>query len=125
MANKINELNGSALSGATPTNVSRPSGSAPASSTGTPAAPAAQEGAGGEVHITDTATWLATLETGLREAPAVDTARVAVLRAAIEQNGYTVQPEHVATQLLQMEQALAHLQGKAIVVAPGGVDEKA
>jgi negative regulator of flagellin synthesis FlgM len=63
----------------------------------------------GEVHITDTASQLASLEQSLRDAPAVDAKRVAELRSAIEQGHYTINPEHVATQLMQMEQALAAL----------------
>ena len=44
--------------------------------------------------------------------PAVDSAKVAQLQSAIEQGTYTVNPEHVATQLMQMERALAGLSGK-------------
>jgi negative regulator of flagellin synthesis FlgM len=62
-----------------------------------------------EVHITDTATQLVALEQTLRDSPAVDPLRVAQLSSAIEQGSYSVQPEHVATQLLQMEQALGGL----------------
>jgi negative regulator of flagellin synthesis FlgM len=66
----------------------------------------------GEVHITDTATRLAAVEQTLRDSPAVDSARVALLRSAIEQGNYTVRPEHAATQLMQMEHALAGLTEK-------------
>ena len=91
MSNKINELNGGGP-GASPLGASQTA--APVTPSG--AAPAQTAGAGGDVHITDTATWLATLEPALREAPAVDVARVAGVRAAIETGRYTVQPEHVA-----------------------------
>jgi negative regulator of flagellin synthesis FlgM len=65
----------------------------------------------GEVHITDTASQLASLEQSLRDSPAVDSARVSQLQSAIEQGTYQVNPEHVATQLMQMERALARLPG--------------
>ena len=45
----------------------------------------------------------------LRSQPAVDEARVSLLRSAIEQGRYTVQPQHVADQLMQLEQALGPL----------------
>jgi negative regulator of flagellin synthesis FlgM len=73
---------------------------------------AAPAPATGDVHITDTASQLASLEQALREAPAVDSAKVARLQSAIEQGTYQVNPEHVATQLLQMERALAGLDKK-------------
>jgi negative regulator of flagellin synthesis FlgM len=72
---------------------------------------AAPPPAKGDVHITDTASQLASLEQSLREAPAVDPARVAQLQSAIEQGRYTVNPDHVAAQLMQMERALAGLTG--------------
>jgi negative regulator of flagellin synthesis FlgM len=73
---------------------------------------AAPPPAKGDVTITDTASQLAALEQSLRDAPAVDQARVAQLQSAIEQGRYTVNPEQVATQLMQMERALAGLSGK-------------
>lgn len=63
----------------------------------------------GEVHITDSASQLATLEQTLRSLPAVDQARVAQVRTAIEQGAYTVQPQQVADQLLQLEHSLSQL----------------
>jgi negative regulator of flagellin synthesis FlgM len=98
---KINDLTTSVTTG-------RASGTVAPSrdvSSGSVAAPAAVP-ASGEVHITDTATHLATLEQSLRDSPAVDSARVEVLRNAIEKGQYTIQPEHIATQLMQMEHAL-------------------
>jgi negative regulator of flagellin synthesis FlgM len=73
---------------------------------------AAPSPAQGDVTITDTASQLASLEHSLREAPAVDQARVAQLQSAIEQGRYTVNADQVATQLIQMERALADLTGK-------------
>ena len=67
----------------------------------------------GDVHITDTATHLAALEQAVRNLPPVDPVRVAELRSAIEQGRYTVKPAHIASQLLQLEQALAAAAGGA------------
>lgn len=63
----------------------------------------------GDVHITDSASQLATLEHTLRSLPAVDEARVAQFRTAIEQGTYTVQPQQVADQLMQLERSLSQL----------------
>jgi len=102
VSNKINDLTTNVTAG-------RPSAVVPvrdAVSGGGNAAPAP---ATGEVHITDTASQLASLEQSLRDSPAVDSARVAQLQSAIEQGTYQVNSEHVATQLMQMERALAAL----------------
>lgn len=122
MSNKINELNGGGP-GASPLGASQTA--APVTPSG--AAPAQTAGAGGDVHITDTATWLATLEPALREAPAVDVARVAGVRAAIETGRYTVQPEHVAAQLILIERALGQLRGSSqpdTAVATGSPEKR-
>jgi negative regulator of flagellin synthesis FlgM len=63
------------------------------------------------VHITDSANQLASLEQALRNLPAVDSARVSQLQTAIEQGTYTVQPQHIADQLMQLEQSLGELPG--------------
>jgi negative regulator of flagellin synthesis FlgM len=91
----------------------------------TTAAGSASSG-GGNVSITDAATRLSSLEKALREAPAIDEARVAQLRSAIEQGTYTVQPEKVATGLLQMEHALRPLaSGPGSPGAPGDASPSA
>lgn len=102
MSNKINDLTTNVTAG-------RPSAVTPVRDAVTGGGNAAPPSAPGEVHITDTASQLASLEQSLRDAPAVDSARVAQLRSAIEQGRYTVDSEHVATQLMQMERALAGL----------------
>lgn len=61
------------------------------------------------VHITSRASQLAALEQALRELPAVDEARVAQIRSAIESGRYVISPEHIASQLVQLEQALGKL----------------
>ena len=105
MSNKINNLTTSV----TPDRASAVVPARDVVSGGGNAAPAP---AAGEVHITDTASQLASLEQSLRESPAVDSAKVAQLQSAIEQGRYSVNAEHVATQLMQMERALAALDKK-------------
>jgi len=107
VSNKINDLTTNVTAG-------RPSAVVPTRDVVTGGGSAAPAPAPGEVHITDTASQLASLEQSLRDAPAVDQARVAQLQSAIEQGRYTVNPEHIATQLMAMERALAGLgkQGK-------------
>ena len=102
MSNKINDLTTNVTPGRTAAVV-------PTRDVVTGGGNAAPAPASGEVHITDTAAQLASLEQSLRDVPAVDSARVAQLQSAIEQGRYTVNSEHVATQLMQMERALAGL----------------
>lgn len=66
------------------------------------------EGADG-VRITGTASQMAALEQALREQPAVDEARVAEVRSALEQGRYTIRPDRIADQLLELERALEKL----------------
>ena len=46
-------------------------------------------------------------------APAIDEARVAAVRLALEQGTYTVSAERIADQLLQLDQVLAPLYGES------------
>jgi len=78
--------------------------------TGGSSAAAESSSGTGDVHITDSASQLASLEQAVRNLPAVDPARVAQFQTAIEQGTYTVQPQQVADQLMQFEQSLKHLQ---------------
>ena len=102
MSNNINALTTNDTAG-------RPSAVVPTRAVVTGGGDAAPAPAPGEVHITDTASQLASLEQSLRDAPAVDSARVAQLQSAIEQGRYTVDADNVASQLMQMERALAGL----------------
>lgn len=63
----------------------------------------------GDVQITGTARTLASLEQALRELPALNESRIARLRSAIEQGTYTIRPDHIADQLMQLEQVLGQL----------------
>jgi negative regulator of flagellin synthesis FlgM len=63
---------------------------------------------GSNVEITGTARQLVSLEKAVRDLPAVNDARVAQISSAIEQGTYSVDAKHIASQLIQMEKALAH-----------------
>jgi negative regulator of flagellin synthesis FlgM len=65
-----------------------------------------------DVHITGTARQLVELEQMVKDMPAVDEAKVAAISAAIEQGTYKVSADKVADNLMQIEQALAPLNGK-------------
>lgn len=105
MSNKINDLTTSVTPG-------RTSAVTPARDAATAGSNAAPTGDSGQVQISDTAAKLASVEQALRDSPAVNAARVAQLRSAIEQGTYTVNSDNVASQLIQMERALARLGGK-------------
>jgi negative regulator of flagellin synthesis FlgM len=65
------------------------------------------------VQITGAARRLADLEQKVRDLPAMNEARVSQLRSAIEQGTYTVRPQHIADQLMSLEQALGQLPDSA------------
>jgi negative regulator of flagellin synthesis FlgM len=61
------------------------------------------------VQITGAARQLATLEQAVRDAPEVNSARVAQISTAIAQGTYTINSQHIADQLVQSDKELAHL----------------
>lgn len=71
------------------------------------ASPAKAAVSSSPVLITDQARQLAALESALNEVPAVNEARVAAIRLAIEQGQYQVSPERIADKLLRMERELS------------------
>ena len=106
MTNKISGLS----SDLAPIGAGRPTEKAHDATTGSSSPEAdVSSAAAGDVHITDSASQLATLEQTLRSLPAVDEARVAQFRTAIEQGTYTVQPQQVADQLMRLERSLSRL----------------
>jgi negative regulator of flagellin synthesis FlgM len=72
-------------------------------------ATSASSGGSGSIHITDAASQLASLEQAARDLPAVDDTRVAAIQSAIEQGTYTVSPDGIADNLMQMERSLGQL----------------
>jgi flagellar biosynthesis anti-sigma factor FlgM len=115
VANKINDLSSSVTAGGSPAAVTRTRGT-PSGGTNVAAA-----GGAGEVHITDTATHLASIEQALRDTPAVDPVRVAALRTAIEQGTYTLRPAHIAERFLHLEHALGALTQEPAASGAGDV----
>ena len=109
MPNKISGLSGSPTASVGPGGPTAKTRDAVAGGSSSASTPASSSPASGDLHITDSATQLASLEQTVRSLPAVDAARVAQLRTAIEQGSYTVQPQHIADQLMQLEQELGHL----------------
>jgi negative regulator of flagellin synthesis FlgM len=69
-------------------------------------APKTSIGGADTVSITGSARQLAALEQALKEQPAVDEARVARLRAAIESGSYQVDASRIADKLLRLEEQL-------------------
>ena len=61
------------------------------------------------VQITGAARQLATLEQAVRDAPDVNTARVAQISSALEQGTYKVDSQQIADRLLQSDKELANL----------------
>ena len=74
---------------------------------GTSASKSAEAGkAATPVRVSEQARQLAALERAVHDVPVVNEARVAAVRAAIEEGRYEVAPERVADKLLRMEQDL-------------------
>jgi negative regulator of flagellin synthesis FlgM len=93
-------------SNTTPVEAGRPLQRVPDATTSAHNAPSS---AGEDVHITDAAAQLATLEKAVSVLPAVDDTRVHAIRNAIEEGNYAISPERVADGLVGMEHALAPL----------------
>jgi negative regulator of flagellin synthesis FlgM len=66
-------------------------------------------GADENVQITGAARQLASLEQAVRDAPDVNTVRVAQISSALEQGTYKVDSQQIADRLVQSDQELANL----------------
>ncbi len=62
-----------------------------------------------DVHITDTARTLASIEQSVRELPAVDEKRVAAVQDALRDGRYSVDPQRVADKMLHLELELTNV----------------
>lgn len=109
MANKISGLSSDPAPVAAGLPATKVRDAVTGSSAPAPAPASTSSGDSADVHITDSASQLASLEQTLHSMPAVDEARVAQFRTAIDQGTYTVQPRQVADQLMQLEHSLAQL----------------
>ena len=84
--------------------------SSDAASGGTQASGGSSSGGSAEnVQISGGARNLASLEQAVKDLPAVNTAKVAQISAAIEQGTYTVNSQHIADRLMQMDKELSRL----------------
>lgn len=104
MANTINGINGSSAASVGTTRAAKQThdNAAASAGDGTPAD-------AGDVHITSTASKLATLGQTLSAMPEVDQARVAKFSSAIQAGTYTISPDKIANGLIQSDRALAQL----------------
>jgi negative regulator of flagellin synthesis FlgM len=59
------------------------------------------------VHITQSARSLAALAQAVNDSPDIDAGRVAAVQQAIDSGQYIVNPERIASRLLQLEQDLS------------------
>ena len=100
MPNKVDGINKGPAPAVAAQPVRRPTDAAVGDGKAAAAQPAAS------VSITDSARQLAALEQAVKSMPAVNEARVATIRKAIQDGTYKVEPEKIADKLLQMEQSL-------------------
>jgi negative regulator of flagellin synthesis FlgM len=99
VSNKINGLENR------PVQVS--SGTAARPVAGRSAAPANATTPVEDLHITDTARTLVSLEQSVKQMPAVDEKKVSLVRDALRDGNYKVDAQRVADKLLRLEQELA------------------
>jgi negative regulator of flagellin synthesis FlgM len=104
VANTINGINGSSAASIGAGRAAKPIRDAAGAT-----AADAQTDTSGDVHITSTASQLASLGQALRAMPAVDQARVSQISRAIDDGSYTVSPDKIASGLVQSDRALAQL----------------
>ncbi len=71
--------------------------------------PAQSSGSAESIHITGTASQLATLEQAASGLPAVDEVHVAAVSTALEQGTYTISAQSIADGLVQFERSLGTL----------------
>jgi negative regulator of flagellin synthesis FlgM len=76
---------------------------------GTQSSGGSNRGSSENVQISGGARNLASLEQAVKDMPAVNTAKVAQISSAIEQGTYTVNSQHIADRLMQMDKELARL----------------
>lgn len=76
----------------------------------TPVNPAAADSSSNtqadSVHITQSARSLAALSQAVQDTPDIDSGRVAATQQALASGAYTINPERIASRMLQLEQDL-------------------
>jgi negative regulator of flagellin synthesis FlgM len=102
--NRIKGLDGGSIGPGSGNPVEKINVSKPVNAAGSESSPAAAEG--DSVTITQSARALATLSQAVKNSPEVDNGRVAAVQQQIESGQYTVNPERIASRLVQLEQDL-------------------
>ncbi len=103
-----NTIDGFSTNGATSLGTNRTARSTHDTSAATPGN--TSSGAGGEeVHITSTASQLASLGQKLNTLPAIDSGRVARVSQSLADGSYTISADKIAAGLLQSDHALAQI----------------
>ena len=105
MANRIKGLDGGTIGPGSGHPVEKVSVGKPVTPAGADASPTAETDS---VHITQSARSLAGLSQAVQDTPDVDSARVAAVQQQIEAGQYTINPDRIASRLLQLEQDLRH-----------------
>jgi negative regulator of flagellin synthesis FlgM len=103
VANRIKGLDGGSIGPGSSNPIEKIRVSKPVKSAGAEASATSETDS---VHITQSARSLAALSQAIQDAPDVDTARVAAVQQAIDGGQYTINPERIASRLLQLEQDL-------------------
>lgn len=103
MANRIKGLDGGSIGPGNGNPIERISITKPVS---TGAADSSATAESDSVHITQSARALGALSQAVQEAPEVNTARVSAVQQQLESGQYTVNPDRIASRLLQLEQDL-------------------
>jgi len=105
VANRIKGLDGGAIGPGSGNPIEKVNVSKPVTPAGAEPSPAAETDS---VHITQSARALASLSQAVQDTPDIDSARVAAVQQQIESGQYTVNPDRIASRLLQLEQDLRH-----------------
>lgn len=103
MPNRIKGLDGGSIGPSDSNPVEKVRVSTPVSTAGADSSSSASVDS---VHITQSARSMAALSQAIQDTPDVDAGRVAAAQQAIASGQYTVNPERIASRLVQLEQDL-------------------
>lgn len=109
MASRIKGLDGGSIGPGSGNPIEKVSISKPVTTVGADSVPVADTDS---VHITQSARSLAALAQAVHDTPEVDNARVSAVQQQIESGQYTVNPDRIASRLLQLEQDLGGASSK-------------
>jgi negative regulator of flagellin synthesis FlgM len=101
--NRIKGMDGGSIGPGSGNPIEKISITKPVATGGSNSAPAGETDS---VHITQSARSLQALSQAVQDSPDVDTARVSAVQQQIESGNYSVNPDRIASRLLQLEQDL-------------------